>query len=325
MRSVLKSLLCGAAALAMSFAGHAGAADAYPAKPVTLIVPWAAGGSTDILARVLSEHLTKSLGQPVIVDNKPGASGNIGSAMVARAQPDGYTLLIGSMSTHAMNPALMANMPFKGVEDFTPLGLLAYVTNTMVVHPSVPANNVKELIAYARANPGKLAYASAGPGSTNHLSAVLFEKMAGIQMLHVPYKGGAPAVVDTVAGQTQLLFSAGTQTLPHVKAGKLKLLAVTEARRSPLLPNVPTVGETIPGYELSVWYGAFGPKNMPPALVARLNTEINRVMSLPEVKAKMDAIGVETATSTPQEFGKILRRDADRYGKLIKDLGIHGE
>ncbi|MFJ5382695.1 Bug family tripartite tricarboxylate transporter substrate binding protein [Cupriavidus sp. CER94] len=325
MRSVLKSLLCGAAALAMSFAGHAGAADAYPAKPVTLIVPWAAGGSTDILARVLSEHLTKSLGQPVIVDNKPGASGNIGSAMVARAQPDGYTLLIGSMSTHAMNPALMANMPFKGVEDFTPLGLLAYVTNTMVVHPSVPANNVKELVAYARANPGKLAYASAGPGSTNHLSAVLFEKMAGIQMLHVPYKGGAPAVVDTVAGQTQLLFSAGTQTLPHVKAGKLKLLAVTEARRSPLLPNVPTVGETIPGYELSVWYGAFGPKNMPPALVARLNTEINRVMSLPEVKAKMDAIGVETATSTPQEFGKILRRDADRYGKLIKDLGIHGE
>ena len=325
MRSVFKSLLCGAAALAMSFTGQAGAADAYPAKPVTLIVPWAAGGSTDILARVLSEHLTRSLGQPVIVDNKPGASGNIGSAMVARAQPDGYTLLIGSMSTHAMNPALMANMPFKGVDDFTPLGLLAYVTNTMVVNPSVPANNVKELIAYAKANPGKLAYASAGPGSTNHLSAVLFEKMAGVQMLHVPYKGGAPAVVDTVAGQTQLLFSAGTQTLTHVKAGKLKLLAVTEAKRSPLLPNVPTVGETIPGYELSVWYGAFGPKNMPPALVAKLNTEINRVMSLPEVKAKMDSIGVETATSTPQEFGKILRRDADRYGKLIKELGIHGE
>ncbi|MBU65974.1 MAG: ABC transporter substrate-binding protein [Cupriavidus sp.] len=325
MRAVVKSLLCGAAALAMSFASVAGAADAYPTKPVTLIVPWAAGGSTDILARVLSEHLTKALGQPVIVDNKPGASGNIGSAMVARAQPDGYTLLVGSMSTHAMNPALMANMPFKGVDDFTPLGLLAYVTNTMVVNPSVPANNVKELIAYAKANPGKLAYASAGPGSTNHLSAVLFEKMAGVEMLHVPYKGGAPAVVDTVAGQTQLLFSAGTQTLPHVKANKLKLLAVTEAKRSPLLPNVPTVGETIPGYELSVWYGAFGPKNMPADLVARLNKEINRVMSLPEVKAKMDSIGVETATSTPQEFGKILRRDADRYGKLIKDLGIKGE
>ena len=328
MKTTIRSWLRGVAALALccaaSAAGAAAAQD-YPTKPITLVVPWAPGGSTDILARVLSERLTRSLGQPVIVDNKPGASGNIGSAMVARAKPDGYTLLIGSMSTHAMNPALMPNMPFRGVEDFTPLGLLAYVTNTMVVHPSVPANNVKELIAYARANPGKLAYASAGPGSTNHLSAVLFEKMAGVEMLHVPYKGGAPAVVDTVAGQTQLLFSAGTQTLPHVKANKLKLLAVTEARRSPLLPNVPTVAETVPGYELAVWYGAFGPAGMPPALVTRLNAEINKVMQLPEVKAKMDAIGVETTTSTPQQFGQVLRRDADRYGKLIRDLKISAE
>ncbi len=325
MRAVLKTLLGGVAALAMCLAAPGGASEAWPQKPITLIVPWAAGGSTDILARVLSEHLTRSLGQPVIVDNKPGASGNIGSAMVARARPDGYTLLVGSMSTHAMNPALMSNMPFRGVDDFTPLGLLAYVTNTMVVHPSVPAQNVKELVAYAKANPGKLAYASAGPGSTNHLSAVLFEKMAGIQMLHVPYKGGAPAVVDTVAGQTQLLFSAGTQTLPHVKAGKLRLLAVTESKRSPLLPNVPTVAETLPGYELAVWYGAFGPKGMPAELTARLNREINTVMALPEVKAKMNAIGVETATSTPQQFATILRRDADRYGKLIRELGIQGE
>ena len=325
MRWMTKTLLGGMAALAMCLSGAARAADNWPQKPITLIVPWAAGGSTDILARVLSEHLTRSLGQPVIVDNKPGASGNIGSAMVARARPDGYTLLVGSMSTHAMNPALMPNMPFRGVEDFTPLGLLAYVTNTMVVHPSVPANNVRELIAYAKANPGKLAYASAGPGSTNHLSAVLFEKMTGVQMLHVPYKGGAPAVVDTVAGQTQLLFSAGTQTLPHVKSGKLRLLAVTESKRSPLLPNVPTVAETVPGYELAVWYGAFGPKGMPADLTARLNREINAVMSLPEVKARMNAIGVETATSTPQQFGTILQRDADRYGKLIRELGIKGE
>jgi tripartite-type tricarboxylate transporter receptor subunit TctC len=194
-----------------------------------------------------------------------------------------------------------------------------------VVHPSVPAQNVKELIAYAKANPGKLAYASAGSGSTNHLSAALFEKLAGVQLLHVPYKGGAPAVVDTVAGQTQLLFSAGTQTLPHVRAGKLRLLAVTESRRSPLLPNVATVAETLPGYELAVWYGAFGPKGMPADLTARLNREINAVMSMPEVKAKMNAIGVETTTSTPQQFGTILRRDADRYGKLIRELGIQGE
>ncbi|MCY1257434.1 hypothetical protein D9M68_170920 [compost metagenome] len=325
MKCVVKSLLRGIVVLALGVAGLAQASEAYPQKPITLIVPWAAGGSTDILARVLSEHLTRSLGQPVIVDNKPGASGNIGAAMVARAKPDGYTLLVGSMSTHAMNPALMQNMPFRGVEDFTPLGLLAYVTNTMVVHPSVPAQNVKELIAYAKANPGKLAYASAGSGSTNHLSAALFEKLAGVQLLHVPYKGGAPAVVDTVAGQTQLLFSAGTQTLPHVRAGKLRLLAVTESRRSPLLPNVATVAETLPGYELAVWYGAFGPKGMPADLTARLNREINAVMSMPEVKAKMNAIGVETTTSTPQQFGTILRRDADRYGKLIRELGIQGE
>lgn len=322
---IRKWALGAAAAVLCCAAGVAAAQGAYPNKPVTLLVPWAPGGSTDILARVLSEHLTKSLGQPVIVDNKPGASGNIGSATVARAKPDGYTLLIGSMSTHAMNPALMSNMPFRGVEDFTPLGLLAYVTNTMVVHPSVPANNVRELIDYARANPGKLAYASAGPGSTNHLSAVLFEKMAKVEMLHVPYKGGAPAVVDTVAGQTQLLFSAGTQTLPHVKAGKLRLLAVTEGKRSPLMPDVPTVAETIPGYELAVWYGAFGPAGMPKDLVSRLNAEINKVMALPEVKQKMEAIGVETTTSTPQQFGQVLRRDADRYGKLIRELKITAE
>ncbi|MBY4897909.1 tripartite tricarboxylate transporter substrate binding protein [Cupriavidus sp. AU9028] len=326
MKTKIAKWVRGAAAAVMCCAATvATAQDGYPNKPVTLVVPWAPGGSTDILARVLSEHLTRSLGQTVIVDNKPGASGNIGSAAVARARPDGYTLLIGSMSTHAMNPALMSNMPFRGVEDFTPLGLLAYVTNTMVVHPSVPANNVRELIDYARANPGKLAYASAGPGSTNHLSAVLFEKMAKVEMLHVPYKGGAPAVVDTVAGQTQLLFSAGTQTLPHVKAGKLRLLAVTEGKRSPLLPNVPTVAETIPGYELAVWYGAFGPAGMPKELVSRLNAEINKVMMLPEVKQKMDAIGVETTTSTPQEFGQVLRRDADRYGKLIRELKITAE
>ena len=301
------------------------ASAAWPEKQITLIVPWAAGGTTDILARTVADQLGRALGQPVLVDNKAGASGNIGSLAVVRAKPDGYTILFGSMSTHAMNPALMPNMPFKGVADFAPIGLLAYVLNTMVVHPSIPANNVKELIAYAKANPGKLAYASAGAGSTNHLSAVLLEKLGGIEMLHVPYKGGAPAVTDTVAGQTQLLFSAGTQTLPHVKAGKLKLLAVTEAKRSQLLADVPTVGETLAGYELAVWYGAFAPPGTPREIVQRLNAEINKILLSAEVKAKMSAIGVDTATTTPEQFGAILVADEARYGKLIREFGIKGE
>jgi len=314
--------LCATVLLAAAGAASA----AYPDKPITLIVPWAPGGSTDILARALGERLSKSLGQTVIVDNRAGASGNIGSNIVAKAKPDGYTLLVGSMSTHAMNPALMASMPFKGVEDFTPIAQLANVINTMVVSNSVPASNLNEFIAYAKANPGKLNYATAGQGSTNHLSAVLFEKAAGITMVHVPYKGGAPAVVDTVADQTQVLFSAGTQTLPHVKAGKLKLLAVTEAKRSALMPEgVPTVGETLPGYELGVWYGLFGPANMPKDLVERLNAAANAAMADPAVKTRMDSLGVEIVKATPAQFATVLKSDADRYGKIIRELGIKGE
>ncbi|HEY1230986.1 MAG TPA: tripartite tricarboxylate transporter substrate binding protein [Ramlibacter sp.] len=322
MRFLSRLLSCAAFVLG---AAAAPAQAAWPERPVTLIVPWAPGGSTDILARLLAEHLTKSLGQPFIVDNKAGASGNIGSNMVAKARPDGYTLLVGSMSTHAMNGALYAQMPFKPVDDFAPISLLAYVTNTFVAHPSVPAKNVKELIAYAKAHPGQLNYASAGAGSTNHLSAALFEKATGVKLTHIPYKGGAPAVLDTVAGQTQLLFSAGTQTLPHVKSGKLRLLAVTESRRSPLLPDTPTVAETVPGYELAVWYGAFGPRDLPADIVKRLNGEINRVMALPEVREKMGAIGVEVVQSTPEAFATTQRRDADRYEKLIRVLKITAE
>ncbi|MGH8819626.1 MAG: Bug family tripartite tricarboxylate transporter substrate binding protein [Achromobacter pestifer] len=314
-----------ACALGLALTAPALSQAAWPEKPITLVVPWAAGGSTDILARVLSEGLTQSLGQSVIVENRSGASGNIGTTFVARAKPDGYTLLVGSMSTHTMNQALYSNMPFDGVKDFTPIAELALVTNTMVVHPSVPAANLKEFIAYVKERPDTVAYASAGQGSTNHLSAALFEKAAGVKMMHIPYRGGAPAVLDTVAGRTQVLFSAGTQTLPHVQTGKLKLLAVTEDKRSPLLPEVPTVAETLPGYELSVWYGAFGPAGMPPELTARLNREINLILKRPDVIKKMGDMGVLLTETTPEQFGQILVRDADKYGKLIKELGITAE
>jgi tripartite-type tricarboxylate transporter receptor subunit TctC len=308
-----------------SLAGLAAApafAQAYPSRPISLFVPWAPGGSTDILARIVAQQLHQSMGQPVIIENRTGASGNIGTQAVARAAPDGYTILFNTMSVHTMNHALVASMPFDGVKDFSPLTLLAYVTNTMVVHPSVPANTVPEFIAYAKANPGKVIYASSGAGSTNHLCAALLEKMTGIEMVHVPYRGGAPAVADTVSGQCHLFFTAGTQSLEHVKAGKLKLLAVTEAKRSPFLPDVPTVAETVPGYEMTVWYGAFGPAGMPKDIVARLNTEIARALFLPDVKKRMDAIAVEVASSTPEELGERMRRDAEKWGGIIKSIGI---
>ena len=311
--------------LCVAFAAIAPAQAAWPERTITLIVPWAPGGSTDILARLLADYLTRSLGQTVIVDNKAGASGNIGSNLVAKAKPDGYTLLVGSMSTHAMNQALFASMPFEPVDDFTPISLVAFVTNTLVINPKISVNSVAELIAYAKANPKKLNFASAGAGSTNHISAVLFELAAGIQMTHIPYKGGAPAVLDTVTGQTEVLFGAGTQTLPHVKSGKLKLLAVTESARSPQLPDTPTVAETLPGYELAVWYGAFGPKDMPKEITERLSTEINRIVALPEVRSKMAAIGVEVVSSTPASFAKTLQQDAAKYTKLIRELKITAE
>lgn len=283
--------------LCVALVGIAPAQAAWPERTVTLIVPWAPGGSTDILARMLSDYLTRSLGQTFIVENKAGASGNIGSNLVAKAKPDGYTLLVGSMSTHAMNQALFSSMPFEPVDDFTPISLVAFVTNTLVINPKIPVNNVAELIAYAKANPKKLNFASAGAGSTNHISAVLFELAAGIQMTHIPYKGGAPAVLDTVAGQTEVLFGAGT----------------------------PTVAETLPGYELVVWYGAFGPKGLPKEITERLSTEINRIVALPEVRSKMSAIGVEVVSSTPAGFAKTLQQDAAKFTKLIRELKITAE
>lgn len=313
------------AALALGLGGLAVPAlaqERYPARPVSIMVPWAPGGTTDILARILAEPLRRALGQPFVVENRSGAAGNLGSAAVARARPDGYSLLFGSMSTHTMNQGLFRNMPFDAVEDFTPIAMLAFALNTMVVHPSVPARSVAEFIAHARANPGRIAYASAGPGSPNHIAAEMFARMTGIEMVHVAYRGGAPAVQDTVAGQAQLLFSAATQTLPHVQAGRLRLLGVTEARRSALVPDAPTVAETLPGYEMTVWYGVLGPRGLPREITAQLNAEINRAMLLPEVRDRLAALGVEAITETPEAFAATLRADAEKWTRTIRDLGI---
>jgi len=295
---------------------------AWPERPITMIVPFPPGGSTDILARVLADHLSRRLGQPVVVENRGGASGNIGTAAVAAAAPDGYTLLVNAASVHTVNPSLFANMAFDGIEDFTPIAHLANVLNTMVVHPSVPAQNLQELVDYARANPGKLAYASAGAGTTSHLGAVMFERAAGIEMLHVPYKSTPQALMELVAGQTQLYIGAATQSLPHVKAGKLKLLAITEGEPSALLPDTPTANETVPGYQISVVYGALGPAGLPLELTNRLNAEINEILFLPEVREQMAGLGVQVVRSSAEDFAKTLRDDAARYSKLIEELRI---
>lgn len=312
--------------LCLSASGFAVPAHAaYPEKPVRVIVPWAPGGTADILARTVSNKLNAAFGQPFIVENRPGAAGNIGTDLVAKSKPDGYTLLVGLMNTHVVNQALYTNMPFNGVEDFTPIAMLAVVVSTMVIHPSVPAKNVKEFIAVAKADPGKLAYASAGSGSSTHLNAAVFEKMAGIKMLHVPYKGGAPAVLDTVTGQTQMLITAATQTLPHVKAGRLRLLGVTQGKRSALLPDVPTIAESLPGYEASVWFGTFGPASIPKDITARLNTEINRLMSSTETKKVMEDMGVEVVNTTPEQFLATLRQEAVHWGKVVRQFNIKAD
>ena len=314
----------GAVALLLALAGSALAAE-YPAKAVRVIVPWAPGGSTDLLARAVGQKLSESWKQPVVVDNRPGASGNIGSDLVAKSAPDGHTLLVGSMSTHVMNPALFDKMPFQGVDDFEAVALMAYVRNVLVTHPSLPPNSVKELIALAKSQPGKISYASAGVGSTNHLCAELFRKMARVDIFHVPYKGGGPAVVDLVGGQVMMFFTGYTNVAQHVQAKRLKLLAVTESKRAPYLPDVPTVAETLPGYEMAVYYAMFAPKGTPRAIVDQLNSEVNRALALPDVNQRLTAIGAEPDAISPAELAKILRADLAKWTKVIREIGARAE
>jgi tripartite-type tricarboxylate transporter receptor subunit TctC len=297
----------------------------FPSKPIRIIVPWAPGGSTDVLARLLGIKMQENWGQPAVVENKPGASGNIGSELVAKSTPDGHTILVGSVSTHAMNPFLVSSMSFKGVDDFATVAMAAYVTNVLVTHPSVPVKTVPELIALLKAQPGKIAYASAGNGSPNHVAAELFRRLASVDMLHVPYKGGGPATTGIVGGQVGVLFTGLGNVWDHVRAGKLNLLAVTENRRSALLPSLPMVGETVPGYEVAVWYGVWVPAATPPDIVNRLNGEVNRILKLPDVKQRLDAMGAEHISMSAREAHQLLQRDYERWGKIIKESNIKAD
>jgi tripartite-type tricarboxylate transporter receptor subunit TctC len=297
-------------------------AQTYPTKPIRLVVPFPPGGATDILARDVAQRLTDAWGQSVIVDNRPGAGGNIGSELVAKSPPDGYTLEMGTVGTHAINASLYAKMPYDNVKDFVPVILVAGVPNVLVVNPSVPVNSVAELIAYAKANPGKLNFASSGNGTSIHLSGELFKVMAGVQMTHVPYKGSAPALQDLLGGQVQLMFDNLPPSLPQIKAGKLRALAVTSSTRALALPDVPTLAESgLPGFEASSWFGVLAPAGTPPAIVTKLNTEIANWLSTPAAREKLTKQGANPAGGTPEDFAKHIAAETAKWAKVVKESG----
>ena len=300
----------------------AAAQAAYPSKTITIIVPFAAGGTTDILARILGQALTAELGQTVIVDNRAGAGGNIGGQAAARAAADGYTLFMGTVGTHAINASLYKKMPFDPVKDFAPLSRVANVPNLLVANPAQPFKTVKELIAYAKANPGKLNFASSGNGSSIHLSGELFKSMAKVDMQHVPYKGSAPAVTDLLGNQVAIMFDNMPSAIQHVRSGKLRAIAVTTAKRSPELPDVPTIAEAgVPGYEATSWFGMFAPAATAPAVITRLNTAIAKVLAQPEVKKQINDQGAEVYTETPTQFSAFIEKESAKWSKVVKDSG----
>jgi tripartite-type tricarboxylate transporter receptor subunit TctC len=300
----------------------AAAAETYPSKPIRLVVPFPPGGSLDVVARAIGQKLTDAWGQPVIVDNRPGAGGNIGADLVAKSAPDGYTILEGALSTHAVNVSLYSKMPYDPVRDFAPITLVAVTPNVLVLNPSVPANSVKELIAYAKAHPGKLSFGSGSNGSAGHLAGELFKMEAGVDMVHVPYKGAAPAMQDLLAGQTQLMFDNLANSMQYVRAGKLKALAVTTERRSALVPELPTLAEQgLPGFDISTWWGFMAPAGTPKEIIAKWNAEVTRILSTPEMKAFFAQQGAEPAPTTPEAFATMIQREIAKYAKIVKASG----
>ena len=315
------AIIASAVALALA-AGHASAQkkDAYPTKPIRMIVPFAPGGGTDIVARAMAQKLTESLGQSVVVDNRAGGGGTIGAETAVRSLPDGYTLAMVSGS-YAANAALF-KLPYDPVNDVTPISLIGETGFLVSLHPSVSAKTIKELVALAKAKPGGLNYASTGTGGITHLATELFDTMTEVKMTHIPYKGTGPALIDLLGGQVQIMFGALPAMVPQHKVGKLRGIAVTTSKRSGAVPDVPTVGETVPGYEAILWYAFFGPRNLPKDIVTRLNTEIAKAMSTPEMKERMAGEGLEPAGGPPSQFGDVLKRDVPKWTKVVKDANI---
>ena len=298
----------------------------YPSRPIRMIVPFPAGGTADLLARQIGQTMGEALRQQVVIENRTGAGGNIGADLAAKAKPDGYTLLMGTVSTHAINPNLYPNMPYDPVKDFAPVAMVARMPNLLVLHPSVPATNVAELIALAKARPGTLAFASAGNGTTQHLAGELFKKMADVDMIHVPYKGNAPAVTDLVGGQVQVMFDNIPVSLQQVRAGRLRALAVTGPARSPVLPQLPTVAEAaLPGYNITSWFGLYAPSGTSPQIIERLNREANKALSSVPIRRRLTDQGIEPAGGTPGQFAEFMRTELVKWGKIVRESGARVE
>ena len=310
----------------MASSGAEALAQEWPAKPIRFIAPNLPGGPTDILARLIGQKLAETLGQPVVIENRAGAAGNIGTEVAAKAPPDGYTLVTGNNATFGANVSLYKRLGFDPVKDFTPIVLAATQPNILVVHPSLPVTNVKELIALAKARPGQLNYSGSGMGAAAHLSAELFKSMTATNIVHIPYKSAAPALTDLMAGETQLMFATSLSVIQHIKANRVRALGVTTAKRSRFLPELPTIAEAgVPGFEASTWHGVLVPAGTPGAIVERLNMEINRMLQLADVRERLAAMGAEVVGGSAKEFADHIQREIPKWAKVVKAIGVQLE
>ena len=322
MRNLRKRALLGALAAAAALALPGAWAQTWPSRSVSIIVPFPAGGTTDVLARALGQELSKTLGQPVVVENKPGAGATLGADYVAKSKADGYTLLMGAVH-HTIATSVYRKLGYDFEKDFAPITTVALVPNVLVVNPQVPAKTVQELLAQAKAQPGKLTYGSNGTGTGQHLIGAQFEGMGGVQLLHVPYKGSGPLTTDLLGGQISMSFDTVTPVLPHIKAGKLRALAVTTAKRSVALPDVPTLDEAgLPGFDMGTWFGMLAPAGTPKDIVARLNADMVKIIQSPEFRKKMDDIGADPIANTPEQMARQIKDDTARFARLVKEAKV---
>ncbi len=313
-------------ALASAGAIAAAAPQGYPTKPIRMVCPFPPGGTTDLVARLVAQRLSEAWGEQVVVDNRAGAGGIIGTETVAKAPPDGYTMLLGSITTHAVNPALYKKLDFDPIKDFIPVSLVVSSPQLLAVHPAVPVKSVKELISLAKAKPAQLNYASAGVGTSPHLTFELFRSMAGIDVVHIPYKGTGPAIAELLGGQVQMMITGVVALIPHIKSGKLRGLAVTSEKRVAALPELPTIAESaIPKFDVSSWFGVFLPAGTPKAIVVKMNSEIRRILDSPDVRKRLIDQGADPASGTPEEFAAYVKSEMMRWGKVVRDTGARAD